>query len=213
MKIDIKIDTKELEAKTLREAKRLAYSAVQGLNKTATDIQTAQRVNLDRKFTIRKAGFMYRLIKVAFASVGKEVPFAEVYVDPTKTRVLLGLFEDGGTRDAAKGQNVAVPITGEAARPSFGSLVIDAFTFTKLRFKPRDGSHGGQTVYEGKQNTFLIPGVGVFQRIGQKATQLIYAFKRPMKMDKRLGFTDTAEKTFNEKFEKNFNDAYNSKKT
>jgi hypothetical protein len=212
MKIDIQIDTKELEAKTLREAKRLAFSAVQAINKTATDVQTAQRVNLDRRFTIRKAGFMYRLIKVAFASVGKDVPFAEIYVDPTKTRVLLGLFEDGGTRDAAKGAKVAVPITGEAARPSFGSLVLDAFTFTKLRFKPRDGNHGGQTVYEGKQNTFLIPGVGVFQRIGQKATELIYAFKRPMKMDKRLGFTDTAEKVFSEKFQKNFNDAYNSKK-
>jgi hypothetical protein len=213
MKIDIKIDTKELEAKTLRESKRLAYSAVQGLNKTATDIQTAQRVNLDRKFTLRKAGFIYRLIKVAFASVGKDVPFAEVYVDPTKQRVLLGLFEDGGTRDAAKGQNVAVPITGEAARPSFGSLVVDAFTFTKLRFKPRDGKHGGQTVYEGKQGTFLIPGVGVFQRIGQKATELIYAFKKPMKLDKRLEFTKTAEQVFKDKFEKNFNDAYESKKS
>jgi hypothetical protein len=213
MDLKINIDTRELEAKTLREAKRLAYGTVQGLNKTATQVQTAERVNLDRKFQIRKAGFLYRLVKVAFASVLKDKAVAEVYIDNTKQRVLLGLFEDGGVRDPAVGQNVAVPITGEAARPSFAQLVQDQFTFTRMRLKARAPKKGTQTIYEGKSGTFLIPGIGVFLRAaGAKATELIYSFRKPMRLDKRLGFTDTAQKVFSENFEKNFRDSYNSKK-
>jgi hypothetical protein len=206
MNIKVQIDTKKLEAKTLREAKRLAYSTVQGLNKTATDIQTQERVNLDRKFTVRKAGFLYRLIKVSFASVLKDKPVAEVYIDNTKQRVLLSVFEDGGEKTPAVGQNIAIPITGEAARPSFGQLVVDAFTFTNLRFQ----KHG--EILEGQQDTYLIPGVGVFLRVSRTVTDLIYAFKKTARLDSRLGFMDIAQKVFSENFQKNFNDAYNSKK-
>jgi len=209
VRIDVKIDTSNLKTRTLREQKRVAYSMSQALNDTALQIQTAQRVNLDKKFTVRKAGFMYRLIKIKFASVPKDLPVAEVYVDNTKQRVLLGLFEDGGEREPAVGQNVAVPITGEAARPSFGQLVQDVFTFQKLKFKRKRGGSGN--VLQGQQNTFLVPGVGVFMRTAKKVTELIYTFRRPMKMAKKLGFVDIARQVFAEKFQGNFTNRYNSK--
>ena len=208
MNINVKIDTTNLKLRNLKEQKRVAYGMSQALNNTALAVQTAQRVNLDKEFTIRKAGFMYRLIKVKFASVPKDLPVAEVYVDNTKQRVLLGLFEDGGEREPSVGQEVAVPLTGEAARPSFGQLVQDQFTFQSLRFKQRGQ---GSKVWEGQQHTFLIPGFGVFMRVAKKVTNLIYAFKPPMKLAKRLGFVDTAEKVFAERFQDEFNKSYNSR--
>ena len=207
MNINVNIDTSNLKTRTLKEQKRVAYSMSQALNDTALQIQTAQRVNLDKKFTVRKAGFMYRLIKVKFASVPKDLPVAEVYVDK-KDRVLLGLFEDGGVRQPSVGQEVAVPLTGEAARPSFGQLVQDAFTFQSLKFRQ---SGRNSKVWEGQQRTFLIPGVGVFIRTAKKVTELIYAFKHPMKLDKRLGFVDIAKKVFADTFQNNFTKRYNSR--
>jgi hypothetical protein len=208
MKLNVTIDTRNLEAKTLREAKRLAYSMTKALNNTALAVQNAQRQNIHKKFTVRNAPFMDRLVKITFASVKGDRAYAEVYIDPTKKRVVLQLFQDGGLKEPAVGSNVAVPITGEAARPSFNQPVVTAFTFQQLHFKRSGVKRGTGTVLEGNENTFLIPGVGVFERISKSATELIYAFKKPMRMDKRLDFYEIAQKTFEATFEEEFKTAY-----
>jgi hypothetical protein len=233
MKIDIKIDTKQLEARTLRESKRLAYSATQALNTTALKIQQAERANLDKRFTVRKAGFMYRLIKIDFASVYGDRAYVEVYIDNTKARVLLGAFEHGGIKASAFGANVAVPVTGSVTRPSFGSPVPEEYTFQALRFERIDLSKAGQAahaakrrvgvrgrltgdyyIWAGNKRTFILPGVGVFQRTGpgKSDINLIYTFKKSVKLKDMLGFVETAQKVFAEEFNKAFNTAFESKK-
>lgn len=216
MRINVKIDTRALKARTQREAKRLAFSTAQALNETAKEIQTAERVNLDRKFTVRKAGFLYRLIKItAFASPRKGRPFAEVAIDPTKKRVLLGLFEKGGEKEPAKGKSVAVPLTGSPARPSFKQPVQEEFTFRKLRFR-RHRTKTGQVQWKGEQRTFIIPGLGVLQRVGGKAkssvARLIYAFQRRPHLKALLDFTEIAVSTFNREWQKQFRKVYNRTK-
>ena len=74
MKIDIQFDTRNLRARTLREKKNLAYSTSQALNETAKDIQQATRIRMDRIFHLRKAGFMYRLIKIFKFSLSRPAP-------------------------------------------------------------------------------------------------------------------------------------------
>jgi hypothetical protein len=216
MKINVKIDTKALKARTEREAKRLAFSTAQALNETAKEIQTAERVNLDRKFTVRKAGFLYRLIKItAFASPRRGRPFAEVAIDPTKKRVLLGIFEKGGEKEPAKGKSVAVPLTGSPARPTFKQPVREEFTFRKLRFR-RHRTKTGKVQWKGEQRTFIIPGLGVLQRVGGKAkssvAKLIYAFERRPRLKALLDFTEVAVRTFSREFEQQFRRAYARKK-
>jgi hypothetical protein len=206
--IKVQIDTKALKARTEREAKRLAFSTAQALNETAKEIQTAERVNLDRKFTVRKAGFLYRLIKItAFASPRKGRPFAEVAIDPTKKRVLLSLFEKGGEKEPTKGKSVAVPLTGGPARPSFGQPVQDEFTFRKLRFRRRR-TKTGKVQWKGEKRTFIILGLGVLQRVGGKAkssaAKLIYAFERRPRLKALLDFTEIAVRTFNREFSHQF---------
>lgn len=98
----------------------------------------------------------------------------------------------GGVRPPAKGASVAVPITGEAARPTFGSLVTPALQFTPLRFRRPAGSKD----YVGAQGTCLIPGVGVFQRIVHRASTLICVFKRAPRVKPVLDFVKIAEEVF-----------------
>ena len=72
--IKFDIDVRGLEARTLLESKRLAYSTATAINRTMLEIQREERAELDRRFTIRKNDFMYRLIKIfTFAKVFKGI--------------------------------------------------------------------------------------------------------------------------------------------
>lgn len=78
-------------------------------NQTVLAIQTAERVNLDRRLTIRRAGFMRRLIKIKpLASPRQSRPYVEIVGDQ-KPRVPLGLSEQGGAK-----------LTGAAGRRCVG---------------------------------------------------------------------------------------------
>lgn len=233
MKIDIKFDLAGLKIKTLKEKKRLAYGTAAAINDTLKTVQTQERVNLDQKFTVRKAQFMYRLIKIqTFASVTKDVPYGEVGIDSTKARVLLSMFEDGGTKQPVIGQNVAVPVTGGAARPSFGDLVKDEFTFKALGFKRINLTHAGREaltakkrfgvkgrltadyyIWAGKERTFILPGIGVFQRTGpgKDDIKLIYSFVKAARLGARLGFVERARTVIGQTFAKAFDTQYRKK--
>lgn len=234
MKLNIDIDLKPLKAKTLREQKRLAYGTANAINDTLKAVQEGERANLDQKFTLRKAGFMYRLIKIqTFASASKAVPYGEIGIDNTKARVLLSEFEDGGIKKPVIGQNVAVPITGGAARPAFGDLVQDEFTFKALGFKRINLTHAGQEasaaqkrvgvkgrltsdyyIWAGKERTFILPDIGVFQRTGpgKDDIKLIYSFVKTARLGARLGFVERARTVINETFAKAFDKNYRNKK-
>jgi hypothetical protein len=98
--IKIDIDVRVLEARTLLESKRLAYSTATAINRTMLEIRREERAELDRRFTIRKNDFMYRLIKIfAFAKVSKgtgpQQVYGEIGIDH-KNRTLLDQFVEGG---------------------------------------------------------------------------------------------------------------------
>lgn len=227
MRIAVQFDTSSLKARTQREQRRLAFNTAQALNETAKKIQTAERVNLDRKLTIRKAGFMYRLIKItAFASARAARPFAEIAIDPTKN-VLLGKLERGGVKQPTKGGSVAVPVTGGPVRPSFQQQAAPALWFRKLRFR-RHVTQTGKAQYKGLLRTFIIPGVGVFQRgaraktVGRKVfvgrgghrlrnktlATLLYSFQKGPRLKAMLGFIDIATRTFSQEWSAEFRKAY-----
>jgi hypothetical protein len=208
MQIRVQIDTKALQQRTLRESKRLAYSTAQALNRTAKTVQLAEQANLDRKFTVRKHTFMYRLIKIKqWANVKAARPFVEIFVDSAKARVLLGIFEEGGEKQPAVGKEVAVPVTGGPARRSFAAGVAQDFTFRAMNLKQKRGAN----IWQGRQGTYEIPGVGVFQHIaGQLKGAWLYVFKRRPKLRKTLGFGEVAAKEFSAEFEKEFRRAYRS---
>ena len=232
MQINAQFDISNLKARTLREAKNLAISTSQALNSVAKDVQQDERIHLDRTYTLRKAGFMYRIIKIAkFSNAKQGVPFVEITIDK-KQRVLLGIFEEGGERQPFKGKDVAVPITGGEARPTEQSTIPDEFTFKKMSFK-KHVTKEGKTQWKGENGTFLIPDVGVFKRTDQpqkterraksfvgragrvlqesKLVKLLYKLMAPgqlKKLQPNLHFKDTAQRVMQEKvsyyFHKNY---------
>lgn len=161
-----------------------------------------------------KAGRMYRDIFTGAAAVRG------------KRNVLLPTFEEGGTRfPTPPSKHIAVPLLGRPAHPAINRGIPPAFTFAGLAFRGfrrgkaikrrRRGRTVGETVfgefgrvqsqalqqraiqYKGKQRTFIIPGRGVFQRIGPARgdVRMIYKFMKSVPIDARLGFVQTATAT------------------
>lgn len=228
MRINVEIDSRALRTFTQKQQRRLAFNTAQALNETAKKIQAAERVNLDRKLEVRRAGFMYRLIKItAFASARAARPFAEIAIDPTKQRVLLGKLESGGVKQPEKGGRVAVPVTGGPGRPSFADPVPSQYWFQRLRFR-RHRTEAGKTQLKGLLRTFIIPGKGVFQRGSPVKTRgrktfkgkagrllrnttlatLIYSFVKGPRLKPVLEFARTATSTFAREWAAEFARAY-----
>lgn len=210
MRINVKIDSTELLLRMRNGHKRLAYAVVNAINDTAKLVQKTEREHVTGEFTIRNRAFIEREAAIIkpFASVGKNKPYAEVAVggrSSGKPRLLLSIFERGGERKPVTpgAKSVAVPEVGGPARPSFQSPVPAEFHMRKLRFdRTKSGS-----VRKGPRvtRTYLIRGVGIFQRVkksvkGQKdresgATKLVYFFARqPKRLESRLGFVPTARR-------------------
>lgn len=232
MRINCTVDTSLLDARAARYGKNLAYSTAQALNDTAKAAQSAIRSGLRLHFHVRQGAFLDRTIKIfAFANVTALRPFAELGVD-NKPRLLLSLFEEGGARLPFIGKSVAVPITGQAARPSIADPVRPDLTFQALHFKrgaitaagravlaARKAAKnrkrklaGGYLTWQGAQRTFILPHTrraplgGVFMRVGPKRDdiRLIYSFKSNVRLKAALDFVRTSERTFDAIFREAF---------
>jgi hypothetical protein len=116
--------------------------------------------------------------------------------------LLLGFFEEGGTKQPTGGPDLAIPITGEAARPSFASLITTALLYKNIQISMKVKGH--TAIFPGLQNTYLVEGVGVFQRTG-KQTELIYSFKRSAPLRPRTHMIELAQTVIRESFARIFN--------
>lgn len=242
----MKIDAAELLLRMRNGQKRLAYATVRAANRTAQKIQQAEFENVDEEFEIRNRRFFFGdasrpggvAARISFASVPRGQHYAEVFVGRASTissqrRVVLPIFEAGGEK--APGKQVAIPITGRAARPSFASPVVKAFTFAGMALQAHRGGRRvlrevrgrkGRTTrrgvglfgefgrvslpvsdevtqWKGRSRTFLLtssrsaPDGGVFRRTGKGRDdiELIWSFRRHVRLDARLGWIRTARAT------------------
>lgn len=213
MKISVEFDVSVLDSTAQRYEKNLAFSVAQALNDCVKDAQARARAQMREVFTIRKPDFVDKRIKIfAFASVKQDRTFAEIGIDQ-KERLLLSLLQTGGARPPFTGRAEAVPITGNAARPSFADSVPSNMRFNSLNFgmrgtfKPSNANEkrrrtyrGSAKSWKGNQRTFILthtrtlPSGGVFQRTGPKRAdvRLLYAFKPHVQVRKMLTFIEIA---------------------
>lgn len=212
MDVTFELDTNEFQTFTTRMQKHLLYSAQQGLNDTIKDVQKAEQDHLAQVFTIRKEAFMRRLIKATFANITRGTDLQGwVYIDPNKNRILLALFEEGGVRPSFTGREmVAVPLTGEAARPDIEASVTPSLRFTALRFKKTKllSRKGKGPIWKGLLGTYIVPDVGVFQRTPGTQSVEIYAFKRSVRLPKSLDFYGVGTATAADRWIRNFSYRY-----
>lgn len=210
MTINVDVDPAFLLLRLRKGEKRMAFAVVNAINRTAKRIQVAERERVKEQFTVRNEKFILReAAKIKpFASVRQSRPFAEIAVGQ-KRRLFLSGFETGEKRVPFKGRRIAAPVVGGPARPTFQSKVPKALRFTALRLRltPRGdpgrrvrrrsrkqiARRGVQPVRFGLLGTFLIPGVGVFQRVRGQEPKIVYVFVDPFDLPKILDFVKTAK--------------------
>ena len=201
MNINLQIDSTALVLRLQNGQRRLAYAVVNAINNTAKRIQEAERRRVAEEFTVRKTEFIRRQAAIIkpFASVRQTRAFAEIAVGQ-KPRLLLSAFERGAERKpfTPSARRVAEPVVGGPARPRFSQPVTPELRVGRLRFDRTKTGRRRAAVTRTK--TYLVPRVGIFQRIGQGASRAVYFFTRGKKLAPRLRFVETAEKEANKWF-------------
>lgn len=193
---------------TLRNGvRRMNYTIANALNTTAKLVQAEERAAVLRSVTVRRREFIERQAAIIkpFASAPQRRYFARIAIGQ-KPRFLLPWFETGATRKAFKGKNVAVPVVG-GARPSKEQSVPEDLFVQKLRLRrQRRGRKpvGPKPPIEGERGTYIVPGSGIFQRIGDGASRILYAFKRVVRIPRLLRFMAIARTTAQRHFPRVF---------
>lgn len=195
--IDAQFDTSALVGRMKNSSKRLAYAAVNAINNTAKRIQREIRQHVKGEFELRKDEFILReAAKIRpFASVKQARAYAEISVGQ-KPRLLLSQFERGAAREpvTAGAQFVAEPVIGGPARPDWARSVPPEFRMSRLRF---DRTKTGKIrAAQKKTSTYLVAGVGIFQRLaGETRGRAVYIFTKGKRIEAgRLPFTRIAQR-------------------
>ena len=195
MRIDLTIDSTELVLRLQNGQRRLAYAVVNAINSTAKRIQDAERRRVEEEFTIRKKEFIRREAAIIkpFASVRQGRAYAEIAVGQ-KPRLLLSAFERGAERKpfTPSARSVAEPVVGGPARTQFSQQVTPELRMGRLRFdRTKTGRRRAGVT---RTKTYLVPEVGIFQRVAKDATRIVYFFSRGKRLEPRLRFIETAER-------------------
>jgi len=177
MQINMRWDNVALIRRLEKGERRLGFAAVNSVNFGLKEIKKAEQEHVLRTLTIRRPDFTLREIAVIkpFASAGQARAFGEVSIG-RKARSFLGLFVGGGVKEH-RGKNVAIPVTGEEARPTFRTAQTFPPLVKRLKFKrprrKRGGKPGAKMVLQGAEGRFLIPGEGIFRRRGSQVRAII----------------------------------------
>lgn len=184
MSVNVTIDATTLLKLSATVLRQLPYALNQAVNRTAKLAVEAGRLEVETHFTVRKNWIVNRVKVLEYSRVGTLT--AIVGIDPRVqgSPLLLGFFEEGegGIKDPMHGAELAIPMTGGPARPAFPDPVLSAFRYTNLRFDER----------KGRKRTFIIPGVGVFERVKPQQSRhddsivLVYLFRSSAPLRTRM---------------------------
>lgn len=183
-------------------ARQIPFATAKAINDTLKQAQEAVRHGIEQRFTLRRPQWVLRTVKINrgdFAT--KRKLEGKLQIDPN--RDVLAKFERGGIKRPQEGRHLAVPI--EAKRTGSG-VVSRAQLPKKLEFRQLPG---GQIV--GRKKTFLVRGVGIFQRYGRRAAskvRMLFAFVRQVPIPPDLRFVETARAVVRRRFDDNFRKAW-----
>lgn len=194
MDIKVKVDVDSVVKLTAAVVRQLPYALNSAITKTAKEAVDGGKSALARELVIRKQFILNRIKILQYSKVGKLEAIIGVDTNVQGAPLLLGFLEGGGTKEPIAGEGIAIPLTGEAARPSFYQSVPTAFRYTNLNFIGNKGN----------KNTFIIPNVGVFQRIatGRVSSDLveIYSFKPSTRLPIHIHLRDAMVRVIGERF-------------
>lgn len=189
--------------------KKLPYATNNAITRVAKEAVAAGKEEIARDFTVRKRFIQSRIKIMQYSRVGNLTCVLGIDKRVQGSPLLLGFFEEGnsGEKLPQHGSDLAIPITGDAARPEFSDSVVSGFKYTNLQL----------AAGKGKKATFVIPGVGVFRRVNKggrvwdkaaqrmittdkSATAIVYAFKPSAPLRSRMDLIRIFKEVVNRRF-------------
>jgi hypothetical protein len=198
----VDVDISQVVKLTEKVLRKLPYVLNDSITEVAKVVVEAEREQLARDFTIRKNFLTGRFKVLQYSRTSDLTAIVGIDSRVQGSPLLLGFFEEGGEKLPTAGPELAIPLTGEAARPSFASLIPTSLMYKNLQISMK--VKGRTAIFPGLQNTYLVQGVGVFQRDG-KSSELIYSFKRSAPLRPRTHMIELAQIVIRDSFAKIFN--------
>jgi hypothetical protein len=198
----VEIDTSGIVKLCATVLRQLPYAANNAITRTAKEAVEAGIKEVAADLQIRKRFILNHIKILQYSKVSNLT--AIIGIDPKVqgAPLILGFLEEGGTKEPLHGSDIAIPLTGEKPRPSFPSAVPTGWRYPNLRFVNNKGWH----------KTYLIPGVGIFQRVAAgnapDATTLIYAFKPSAKLPKHIKLREAMLKVIGQRFAPIFSEEF-----
>ena len=192
MKIKVDIDTDDLVKLVSLTLRQLPYATNNAITRTAKEAVSAGQKELESHLQIRKNFILKRVKILQYSKVGNLTAIIGIDSKVQGSPLILGFLEEGGTKEPTSGEGIAIPITGEAARPTFAQSIPTGLKYGNLAFANN----------KGKKRTFIIPDVGVFQRIGpgRDGTVLIYSFKPSARLPAHFKLRDAMIAVIGQRF-------------
>lgn len=207
MNIKIDVDTNQL-ARLCAEALRQApYAANNAITRTANEAAESARQEASGHLEIRKNFLLRRIRILRYPRASDLTAVIGVDTNVQGSPLILGLLEEGGEKKGSTGGGVAVPLTGSAARPSFADKVTPRLLYKRLDMQ-RHITARGRTQWKGKQRTFVIAGIGIFQRTGPEATSLLYRFKESARIGAHVRLREAMIAKITERFSNIFSEEF-----
>jgi len=195
MNIKAEVDVSQVVKLTSTVLRQLPYAANNAITRTAKEAVDAGQKEVAADLQLRKRFILSRIRILQWSKVGNLTAIIGVDTKVQGAPLLLGFLEEGGTKEPTRGPEIAIPLTGEAPRPSFPESVATALRYTNLRFVNKKGRKG----------TYIIPNVGIFQQIakggGRDSSVLIYSFKPSAKISPHTKIREAMLKVIGERFD------------
>jgi hypothetical protein len=194
VKIEVKIDVDDVVKLTSTVLRQLPYAVNNAITRTAKEAVEGGRAEVAADLTIRKKFILNRIKILQYSRVSNLTAIIGIDGNVQGSPLILSFLEEGGEKTPQHGDSIAVPLTGEAARPTFPQTVPSALRYTNLKFDKG----------KGRKKTFIVPNVGIFQRIASgdspDATALIYSFKPSARLPKHMQLRAAMLKVIGERF-------------
>lgn len=194
MRIKIKFDASKAFQIFDKITKKISYATNNALTRVAKEMQAEGQKELVANFTVRSRFIVTRLQILQYSKRSNLTTVVGINADVQGSPLLLGFFEDGGTKESIYGDSMAIPITGSPARPNFSQAVVRSLRYENLNIANRKGS----------RRTYIVPNVGIFERVKKgnapDATILIYAFEKSAQLKKQIGLIAVMQAVLNARF-------------
>jgi hypothetical protein len=188
--------------------RKVPFATNNALTRVAKELVDVERNELKSEFQIRKQFILNRVQITKYSKTDSLWTIVSINKNVQGGDLLLTMFEEGGEKTPALGSELAVPLTGSAARPSFAQGVRPSLLYKALNMQKHTTALG-KIQYKGDRRTFVIQGVGIFQRESsrqRKARQkkgqssgrdesgatMIYSFKHNVPLRAQMHFVRTA---------------------